>query len=96
MQETAVVDSAVIPALYTVATFAERHRTWATQAVLRNHILHAADRLNSRGERIAGNKLLESGAIVRLGRRVYIDEARFFDWLAREQKKATRDVKAAP
>ncbi len=88
MQPTAAADSADTPSLYTVATFAERQRTWATQAVLRNHILHAADRVNSRGEKIPGNGLFESGALVRLGRRVYIDEGRFFTWLTQQQKRA--------
>ena len=73
--------------LFTVPQFADRHRAW-TQPSLRNLILNSADRLNSRGERIAGNGLTEAGAIVRLGRRVLIDEQKFFIWIAAQQKCA--------
>lgn len=78
----------VAPALFTVERFAEKHHTWATQAAIRNHILNARDRFNSKGERIRGNGLAESGAIVRIGRRVLIDEEKFFAWLASRQQKA--------
>jgi hypothetical protein len=49
-------------------------------------ILNSADRMNSRGERIPGNGLAEAGAIIRLGRRVLIDEQAFFLWLADQQR----------
>ena len=75
------------PKLYVVAAFAERHQSFTTQPALRNLILNAADRLNSRGEKIPGNGLAEAGVIVRLGRRVYIDEGRFFAWLSAQQKR---------
>lgn len=75
--------------LFTVEQFSERRPAW-TQAALRNLILNAADRQNSRGERILGNGLAEAGAIVRLGRRVLIDEAAFFRWIAEQQKSGRR------
>jgi hypothetical protein len=78
----------VAPALFTVERFAEKHHTWATQAAIRNHILNARDRFNSRGERIGGNGLAEAGAIIRVGRRVLVHEANFFKWLASQQRKA--------
>jgi hypothetical protein len=73
-------------ALFTVAQFAERYPAW-TQAALRNLILNAAERLNSRGERVGGNGLAEVGAIVRDRSRVLIDEAAFFRWLAEQQRR---------
>jgi hypothetical protein len=72
--------------LYTVGQFAERRPAWS-EAALRNLILNSADRLSSRG-RIAGNGLAEAGAIVRVGRRVLIDEQAFFRWLAEQQKRS--------
>lgn len=71
--------------LFTVEQFAERRPAWSS-ASLRNMILNAADRVNSRGERIPGNGLSEAGAIVRVGRRVLIDEQAFFRWIATQQK----------
>jgi hypothetical protein len=71
-------------ALLTVPQFAEKNRAW-TQAALRALILNAEDRINSRGERIVGNGL--SQAIVRLGRKVMIDEQAFFAWVAEQQER---------
>jgi len=79
--------NANVPALYTVPNLADKHRQWLTEPALRNHILNAADRKNSRGEVIKGNGLEESGAIVRIGRRILIDEAKFFSWLAQQQRR---------
>jgi hypothetical protein len=84
MPETAV--DASPRELRTVSQFAEQWQAW-TRPALRNLILNARDRLNSRGEKIAGNGLEEAGAVIRLGRRVLIDERAFFRWLATQQKK---------
>jgi hypothetical protein len=72
--------------LFTVNQFSERRPAWSAQA-LRNLILNSEDRLTSRGEKIPGNGLAEVGAIVRVGRRVLIDEEAFFRWIAAEQQK---------
>lgn len=53
-----------------------------TPSAIRADIFKAEDRLNSRGERIAGNGLAAHGAIVRLGRKVLIDVHRYGNWLA--------------
>jgi len=71
--------------LLTVAQFSERRPAF-TQAALRNLILNCTDRYNSRGECIPGNGLAEASAIVRVGRRVLIDEGAFFAWIAEQQK----------
>ena len=70
--------------LLTVPQFAEKNRAW-TQAAIRALILNADDRQNSRGERIQGNGL--SPAIVRVGRKVLIDEQAFFVWIVEQQKR---------
>lgn len=77
--------------LSTVRQFAQRFPAW-TEPGIRNLLLYAADRINSRGERIPGNGLAEIGAIVRVGRRVLISEDLFFRWVANQQ---TRRCKAA-
>ena len=69
--------------LFPVPQFAEKNRAW-TQAALRALILNAEDRVNSRDERIAGNGL--SPAIVRVGRKVLIDEKAFLAWIVEQQK----------
>jgi hypothetical protein len=79
--------------LFTVEQFAERRPAWSEPA-LRNLILNSVDRLNSRGERIPGNGLAEAGAIVRVGRRVLIDEQAFFRWIGQQQRQ--RGARPAP
>ena len=85
MQEIGTVDSTPRD-LFTVAQFASRRPAW-TQPALRNLILNSVDRISSRGDRIAGNGLSEAGAIVRVGRRVLIDEEGFFRFIAAQQKR---------
>ena len=65
--------------ILTVEQFAARNPAFTT-AALRNLIFKAEARQSSRGE-IPGNGLSECGAIIRVGRKVLIDEARFFEWL---------------
>ena len=61
--------SITIPSLLTVKQFSGRHRAFP-EGGLRHRIFHADT-----------NGLAESGAIVRNGRRVLIDEEKFFYWL---------------
>ena len=53
-----------------------------TPSAIRADVFKAEDRLNSRGDRIAGNGLAAHGAIVRRGRKVLIDVHRYGNWLA--------------
>ena len=53
-----------------------------TPSAIRADIFKADDRLNSRGERIAGNGLGAHGAVVRNGRKVLLDVHRYGNWLA--------------
>lgn len=65
--------------LLTVNQFNQRNPAWSELA-LRNLIFKAGTRHSTRGE-IPGNGLIEAGAVVRIGRKVLIDEARFFAWV---------------
>lgn len=73
------------PPVFTVEQFAERNPAF-TQAALRNLIFKAEPRQSTKGE-ISGNGLIECGAIIRLGRKVLIHEARFFSWVEIQQKR---------
>lgn len=67
------------PVYLTVEQFSERNPAF-TPPALRNLIFKADSRQTSRGE-IHGNGLAEAGAIIRLGRRVLLDEAKFLAWV---------------
>ena len=58
-----------IPTLSTVRNFSQKYPAFP-EGGLRHRLFHAET-----------NGLAESGAIVRNGRRVLIDEERFFEWL---------------
>ncbi len=72
-----------IPRLATIERAAEIFEAAGeTPAAIRARIFKAADRTNSRGEKIPGNGLAASGAIIRRGRKVLIDVDRYGAWLA--------------
>lgn len=58
-----------IPTLSTVKQFIDRHQAFA-EGGLRHQIFHAEE-----------NGLSTSGALLRNGRRILIDEEKFFDWI---------------
>ncbi len=53
-----------------------------TPSAIRADIFKAEDRLNSRGERIAGNGLAAHCAVMRRGRKVLLDVHRYGNWLS--------------
>lgn len=59
-------------AIFTVRQFSERNPAF-TELAVRNLIFKAS--------RAPGNGLIEAGAIVRIGRKVLIDEVAFFKWV---------------
>lgn len=65
--------------LFTVKQFALAYPAF-TEPALRNLIFKAENRHSSLGE-VAGNGLLKSGAILRLGRKILIDEHAFLAWV---------------
>lgn len=52
-----------------------------TESAMRQHIHNSQNRYSSRGELTSGNGMLESGVIIRVGRRVLIDLDKFDEWL---------------
>lgn len=65
--------------LLTISQFAERNPAFS-QSALRNLVFKAEEREGANGK-IPSNGLIEAGAIVRIGRKVLVDEARFFEWV---------------
>jgi len=64
----------------TVRQFSDKHPAWS-QASLRNLLFYAKPRYSSNGT-IPGNGL--DIAVVRVGRKLLIDEQRFFEWLSKQ------------
>ncbi len=86
----AATDAPPARTLLSVQQFSDKHRAW-TVAALRNVIFNAEPRTTARAK-IAGNGL--SVALVRIGRRLLIDEARFLAWeqdAAKARERARHD-----
>jgi hypothetical protein len=66
-----------MPVLSTVRQFADNHQAF-TQGGLRSLIFNEHK-----------NGLAKSGGIIRIGRKVLIDEARFFDWVQSQNQSAS-------
>lgn len=69
--------------ILTLETFGQRYPSFPP-SVTRNLLWKAKERYSSQGT-IKGNGL--DKAVIRIGRRVYIDEAKFFLWLDGQQGK---------
>lgn len=69
----------------TVRQFSERNPAFS-EAAIRNLVFKADSRHSSRGE-IQGNGLIEAGAVIRIGRKVLIDEEAFFAWVDSQKVK---------
>lgn len=67
--------------LLTVRQFSDKHPAF-TQGAIRNLIFLAEDRKTSKGI-LKGNGL--KVALVRIGRKLLIDEAKFFEWIDAQQ-----------
>jgi hypothetical protein len=64
---------------HTVKQFSTKYPAF-TEASLRALVFAAEPRYSTKGL-IPGNGLIEAGAIVRIGRKVLIDEDCFFQWI---------------
>ena len=73
-------------ALSTVRQFSEKHPAFS-QGSLRNLIFLADERHTSKCK-IPGNGL--DMALVRIGRKLLIDETKFFEWVEQQQKGVNR------
>ena len=65
--------------LLSVRQFSERHPAFSESGI--RHLIHCAGERDRSKGKLPGNGLKEAGALLKCGRRVVIDEARFFDWL---------------
>jgi hypothetical protein len=70
--------------LFTLRAFADRHRSFLTLSALTNQVQKAKPRYSTLGL-IKGNGL--ESAIVRIGGRVLIDEAAYFQWVEAQQER---------
>jgi hypothetical protein len=80
--------------LLSVKDFSTKHSSFSEPS-LRWLIFNSTERKTSRGDRIPGNGLTESGVVLRVGRKVLIDENRFFEWLDACQEPVT-DARKMP
>ncbi len=71
--------------IFTITKFSERHSDFITKSALTNDVFKAKPRHSSKGE-IPGNGMLDFGVIVRIGRKVLIDEDAYFRWLDAQQE----------
>lgn len=69
--------------LFSVKDFCARNPAFSV-ATIRDQIFKAEPRSKANGEVVPGNGLLEDGVIVRSGRKVLIDETRYFARLDRQ------------
>lgn len=85
-QAPATVTSPATPSTFSIVTVEVLAKIHApagkTSGAIRSDIFKAEDRVNSRGEKIAGNGLAAHDAIVRRGRKVLVLSERYADWLA--------------
>ena len=65
-----------------------------TPSAIRADIFKAEDRLNSRGDKIAGNGLAAHGAVIRRGRKVLLIVERYGNWLAGRDPQQSEGVLA--
>jgi hypothetical protein len=88
MQETSFpLPSAPPRSIFTVRQFSERHPAFS-QTALRRLIYYASPRrLNVGGSSVEMPANGFEHSLVRVGRRVLIDEARFFEWIESQQRR---------
>lgn len=67
-------DENKIPSLFTIKQFCEKHKAFK-EAGIRHQVFYKET-----------NGMKKSGAIVRNGRRVLIDEEKFFQWIKNNQE----------
>ena len=75
--EQQITPQSHVPVLSTIRQFSEKHPAFS-QGSLRNLIHFSTERYSSKGK-IPGNGL--DIALVRIGRKLLIDESKFFEWV---------------
>jgi hypothetical protein len=80
---TTVVAVKEIPRLSTVKNLPSQFPLAnLTVAAVQSQIFKAQDRIDSKGRKIPGNGLYESGAIIRRGRKILIQIDKYAAWLS--------------
>lgn len=75
--------------LFTVDEFVELPEfDYLTSGALRHLIFNGKPRYSASGEVIPGNGLIEAGAVVRIGRKILIDAAKFREWVVSQREQA--------
>ena len=62
--------------------------SYLTESAMRHLIFYSRPRFSASGDSVPGNGLLESGAILRIGRRILIDADKFRDWTLKHRQIA--------
>lgn len=71
--------------LFTPKKFVERHSDHNTDSSFRDLMFHAKTRHSTKGE-VPGNGMLDFRVIIRIGRKILIDEDAYFQWLDAQQE----------
>jgi len=83
IERAQIIETRAFPHLATIEKAAEVFAdAGETPAAIRANIFKADPRTNSRGDKIPGNGLGKSGAVIRRGRKILIDLDRYAAWLA--------------
>lgn len=85
--ETTAIIGATPPRHLTIEHVAQVRPAW-TPAALRDLKFRAFDRMNSRGDLIAGNGTGRAGVWIQIGRRVLVDIEAFDRWVESHRKAA--------
>ena len=78
--------------LLSVRQFSERNPVFS-QASIR-HLIYCSDERDRSKGKLPGNGLKEAGAILKCGRRIVLDEGRFFAWL--DQRNGVQQGEVRP
>lgn len=70
--------------LLSVRQFSEKHPAFSPAGL--RHLIFLSEERESTKSKLPGNGLKESGAILRAGRKLLIDEQRFFTWLDQQNR----------
>lgn len=75
--------------IFTVEEFAQLPEFgYLTKSSLRHLIFNSRPRYSASGDLIAGNGLVEAGAIIRIGRKILIDASKFRQWTQSQRETA--------
>ncbi len=89
LNETALSTPALLPQqiFFPVKEFVTLPEfAFLTESSIRHLLFNSRTRYSTSGETVLGNGLAESGAIIRVGRRILIDVHKFREWLISQRE----------